>query len=718
MGLSRKPIVILQNNSQDCIPACLASICKYYDKRVSIAYIRHLIRTSSDEVFSYDILNGAKELGFSCTASASPEKELPEAYMCPLIVHIKNNGADHYVVVFKINKKTLIIGDPAKGLIKKTIKEFKSEWTGIFFVLSPKEEFKFNKNSKNLLTRFLYLLKPHKKIIIEVLIASIFLSFLGIITAFYFRFLIDQVLYSGAKITLTVVSLAYLLVIIFQVLLNISRSQLMLYMSSKIEASLSFEYFEHVLHLPIDFFTSRKTGEILSRINDVHIIKQTLSSTGMNIILDSFMLIIGGSFLITSGGILVLIAIAPVIVSTIVIFLFIKPYQKKIKEKAIIDAEKYSGMVESVNGIGTIKALSSEDFTFERTEIRMVDSVKKGLEIGTLSNFENSIQKALSQLGTLSVYWIGSLKILNGSMSLGQLIAFSILSGYFLGPLGRLLTLQPALQEAYVSAERLSDVLNETLEKEIFSGKTKLENIKGSIDIKKLSFAYGYMGNVLENINLHIESGMKVAFVGASGSGKTTLVKLLMKFYNFQEGEILIDGVNIKDIQTADYRKMLGYVPQEVLLFSGTVRENILWGNEFLSDEAMYYASQLAQADNFIKNLPERYDTIVGERGATLSGGERQRIALARILLRKPKVLILDEATASLDSLSEKAIMNTINNLIKDKTTIIVAHRLSTITHCDKIFVFDDGKIKEEGGHEELLAKNGLYTELWNAQNS
>ncbi len=718
MGVVRKPTVVLQQDYQDCGPACLASICKYYGKRIPLTYIRSLAGTSSEGTLAYGLVEGAKELGFSCYAAASPEKEFPDKYLNPFIAHVKHNNLEHYVVVYKIKKDKIIIGDPAQGLIKQNIDEFKNEWTGVFFVLTPQEKFKLNKSSEAMLTRFLYLLKPHKKLITEVLIASVLLSFLGIITAFYFRFLIDQVLYSGAKITLTMVSLAYLLVIIFQVLLGISRSQLMLYMSSKIEAALSFEYFEHVLHLPMDFFTTRKTGEVLSRINDVYTIRQTLSSTGMNIILDSFMLIIGGAFLFTSGGILVLVAIIPVLLSTIVIFLFIRPYQRKIKEKAIIDAEKYSGMVESVNGIGTVKALSSEDLAFERTEIKMVDSVKKGLELGTLSNFENSIQRALSQLGTLGVYWIGSLKILDGTMSLGQLIAFSILSGYFLGPLSRLLTLQPTLQEAYVSASRLSEIMDLPIEEETYSGKTKLENIDGKIEIKDLSFAYNSKANVLEDINLNIEPGMKVAFVGASGSGKTTLVKLLMKFYNFNNGEILIDGLNIRDLDTDNYRRMLGYVPQEVLLFSGTIRENILWGNGFLPDTAMYEVAKMAQADGFISALPERYDTIIGERGATLSGGERQRIALARILLRDPKILILDEATASLDALSERAIMNTINTVIKNKTTIIVAHRLSTIVHCDKIFVFDGGKIKEQGKHEDLLKRNGIYTDLWKAQNS
>ncbi len=676
-----KPVVVLQETEQDSGTACLATICKYYGKRIPIAYIRKISTASENDTSGHSIVSGAEELGFSCTNIASPDKIITHDRSLPIIVLTNKNNNDHYMVVFKIKKRYILIGDPSRGLVKTAVHDFKKIWTGVFFVLTPQEQFKTNKESKNIFGQFFYLLKPHKKIVIEVLTASIVLSFLGIITAFYFRFLIDNVLYSEAQLTLNVVSFGYFIVIIFQTLLNISRNQLMLHMSIKMEASLSFEYFEHVLHLPSNFFTTRKTGEILARINDVNTIRQILSSTGINIILDSLMLLIGGAFLYSTGKSLLLIAMIPVLLSALVIYFFIQPYQKKIKEKAIIDAKKQSGMVETLNGIETIKALSSEALAFERTEINMVDSMKKGLEIGTLTNIENAIQMALSQLGVLAVYWIGCVKIFNGTMSLGQLIAFSILSGYFLGPLGRLLTLQPTLQEAAVSAERLSEILQTPVEKDIYSGSLKPKTIKGKINIKNLMFSYDNTKTTLKNINLDINEGMNVAFVGSSGSGKTSLVKLLMKLYNFESGEILIDDLNIKDLDTKHYRKQIAYVPQEVLLFSGSIRENILWGNDFIEEEELYYAARASKANDFIEKMPERYNTIIGERGATLSGGERQRIALARILLRNPKILILDEATASLDSITEKTIMKTVQEITKDKTTIIVAHRLSTIVH-------------------------------------
>ncbi len=622
------------------------------------------------------------------------------------------------MVVYKVTQKSILIADPAIGIEKIPIEVFKEKWSGVFFILSPTDGFKKISESQGLFSRFLHLLLPYKKILGLAFIASISMSLLGVATAFYFRFLIDDILYSQLNQTLTLVSLGYLLVLIFQSLLGYSRNQLMMYMSNKIDIVLICGYFRHILHLPMQFFTARKTGEILSRIGDTATIRQTISSTTLSIVLDSCMLIIGGVFLFTLGNKLLIVSIIPVILSAILAWLFTKPYKKRIKEKAILEAEKQSTLVESINGIGTIKALSTENGTFERAEEQIIDSIKKGITIGSMSNILGTLQGFISQCGTLAVYWIGSLEILKGAMSLGQLISFVTLSGYFLGPFGRLLTLQPTLQEAFVASDRLSEILDIPEEYDVTETLLEKEEIKGHIQVKNVSFSYGTRGKTLKNINFAINEHEKIAFVGTSGSGKTTMTKLLLKFYDYSEGEIFIDGVNIKDIDTVSLRNLIGYVPQEVLLFSGTIAENIALGSIAPSFDEILAAAKDAQADEFIARLPDRYSTKVGERGATLSGGERQRLSLARILLRKPQLIILDDATASLDSVSEKAIMNTLFEVTKNVTTIIVAHRLSTIKNCNQIVVFDKGEVIEVGTHQELMNKNSAYKKLWEAQNN
>jgi ABC-type bacteriocin transporter len=544
------------------------------------------------------------------------------------------------------------------------------------------------------------------------------LTILGVVGAFYYRFLIDEVLSSGLPTALLTMGIGMALIIIFQVLLGLSRTQLIISMSNKIDAALTFQYFGHVLKLPLDFFSKRKTGEILSRLNDVARIRQAISGTTLTILLDTMMLLIGGIFLFLFSFDLVFIAMIPVLLSTVVVWIYTKPYRKMIKEKAVTDAKKQSLFVESFNGISTIKALSSEEQIFLKAEGNIVESINQGLNIGFWGNVQSSIQGFLSKAGTLAVFWIGSMFILDGKMTLGELISFNTLLGYFVSPLSRLITLQPSLQEAFVSSDRLGEIIDLPLEDEKEEGAAELTEVKGDIEIKDLSFSYGTRGDTIKNVSLKINAGEKIAFVGPSGSGKSTLVKLILKFFLFERGEITLDGQNLKDIKTYSLRSNIGYVPQEILLFSGTILENIALGSKRVSQQEILKASIAAKAHDFIAALPERYNTGVGERGATLSGGERQRIALARMILRNPKILILDEATSSLDSVSEKDIMTTIDALSKKRTTIIVAHRLSTIQNCDRIFVVEKGEIIERGPHSELLAAKGRYSELWESQNA
>ena len=711
-----RPQLVLQHDETDCAAACLSSIMKYYGKNIAINRVRKVAGTDIQGTSGLGIVRAAETFGFTCKGLCSEEKKLTDYFPCPFIAHVKKDVLDHYVVIYKATERYVLIADPADCIKKIPVSDFKGTWSGVFFILTPTANFQKIPESQGLFSRFAHLLVPHKKVLLETFIASICLSLLGVASAFYFRFLIDEVLYSQLKQTLMLFSVGYLIVILFQALLGFARNQIMMYMSNKIDVVLICGYFRHILHLPMQFFTARKTGEIISRIGDTATIRQTISSTTLSIVLDSCMLIVGGFFLFTFGNTLLMVSMIPVVISAILAWLFAKPYKKRLKMKAFMEAEKQSTLVESINGIATIKALSTEDSTYERAEEQIIETIKQGITLGTMSNSQSSAQNFVSQCGTLAVYWLGSLAIFKGTMSLGQLISFVTLSGYFLGPFARLLTLQPALQEAFVASDRLSEILDIPEENEGAEDLLQKKSIYGDIEVKNISFAYGTRGKTLKNICFSIRAHQKVAFVGTSGSGKTTMTKLLLKFYDYSEGDILIDGINLKDIDTVSLRNRIGYVPQEVLLFSGTIAENIALGTDSPDFQNIYEAAKAAQADSFISEMPDRYSTKVGERGITLSGGERQRLSLARILLRKPQLIILDEATASLDSLSEKAIMDTLYTATQDITTILVAHRLSTIRNCDQIIVFDKGEIAETGNHDELMNKNGTYRKLWDAQ--
>jgi ATP-binding cassette subfamily B protein len=707
---------ILQHDETDCGAACLSMVLDYYGKSVPIRKIREEACTDTKGTSGFGMVKAAQKYGLSCKAFIADEKEKIKKLPCATVLHIKHKGMEHYVVLKKVNRNKVYLCDPGVGNTVVSFEDFFQQWTGVFFILTPDTSFE-KSSHENVLFRFLTLLKQYKKNVAQILTASLFLSAFGIFVSFYFRFLIDEVLYIQIKSTLNLCSLCYLIVIVFQAIIGFCRNEIILFMGTKIDVMLSSDFFYHLLRLPMKFFTSRKTGEVLSRLNDVNVIKNAISSATLSVVIDSIMIVTGAAFLIKMGGRLLLVAIVPIIISSIIVYLFKDHFKRQIRNQAIITAEKNAFMYESLNGIATVKGLSTEQKAFDKCENLIVETGERTLDLGKLGNRQRAILEIISSLGTLAIYWYGSFLIFDGTITLGQLISFTMLSGFFLSPLSRLLTMQSYWQEVFVSSERLLDIIDLEEEAKDEDSKMDAESLAGDIEFCDVSFAYGNRGKTIKNMSFLIPGGKKVAFVGQSGSGKTTLLKLLMRFYDLNEGKILINGVDINDYKTKEYRKCIGYVPQESLLFSGTILQNITWAAVNYTKEDIIACTKKAQAFEFIQNLPEKFATIVGEQGATLSGGERQRIALARILLCNPELIILDEATASLDSISETKIMDAVFSSGEGKTTIIVAHRLSTIKDCDLIYVFDKGELVEQGNHKELLEKNGKYSSLWRAQN-
>ena len=429
------------------------------------------------------------------------------------------------------------------------------------------------------------------------------------------------------------------------------------------------------------------------------------------------MILVGGIVLVKTGGFLLPAAIIPIILSSVVVHLFSKPFQRQIKYKAMLEAEKNGFMYESINGIATIKALSTESEAFERVEEKIIENTYASIRLGKMGNLQKAILDFISSVGTFAIYWLGSIFIFESRMTLGQLVSFVTLSGFFLSPLQRLLTMQLYLQEVGVSADRLFDIMEKEEESEENDDVQAFPDLSGNIKFESVSFVYGTRGKALDNITLEIESGSIVAFVGMSGSGKSTLLKLLMKFYKCSEGKITVGGEDIDCIPTRKYRDRIGYVPQESFLFSGTIKENIAWGISACDERKIEQCAIDSMSAEFIRKFPDKYNTYVGESGSNLSGGERQRLSLARVMMRTPQIFLLDEATASLDGISERAVTNAIFSHRGKTTSIIVAHRLSAIKDCDKIFVFEKGHLVESGNHDYLMSLEKVYYNLWSAQN-
>ncbi len=709
---------IKQHDITDCGAACLATISKQYGLNLSISKIREAASTDKRGTNVYGMVEAAKSLGFSAQAVKGDKKAFYSEFPLPCIAHVVvDGGLLHYVVIHKITKNKIIVADPAKGIVNYKPDDFFKIWTGVLIILVPSVHFEKGNKNKGSLSRFFSLLKPQKKLLINIFLSSLLITIFGIGTSFYFRYIMDEVVTYNLNQSLTIISIGVIVLYLFKAILEFFRNHLMSYLSQKLDIPLILGYYEHTLALPMNFFGTRRIGEIVSRFMDASKIRDAISDAALTVMMDSLMAIVGGIILYKQNSKLFFIAIILLILYGIVVFFYNKPI-KNINEKIMEEnAQVNSYLVESLNGIETIKSFNIEGKAQTQTEIKFVKLLKSAFKGNLIVNSESTIITTISTIGNVIILWVGTTFVLKGEISVGQLITFNALLAYFLTPVQNLINLQPKMQTAIVAADRICEILDLDLEK-IDSEKSKLKDIslKQDINISNLDFRYGKREIILKNINMSIKAGEKIALVGESGSGKTTLAKLLLRFYNYEKGDIYFGNYNIKDINLDTLRNKIAYISQDIFLFSAPIRDNLMLGNDDASFEDVINACTLSHADEFINKLPLRYETILEENGANLSGGQKQRLAISRALLKHPDVLIMDEATSNLDSITEKAIEKTIDELSNNITTIIIAHRLSTIMRCDKIFVLEHGEVIEVGNHHELMDKKGRYYNLWKEQ--
>lgn len=716
---------IKQHDVTDCGAACLATICKQNGYKIGITKIREVAGTDKQGTNVNGVIKAAEQLGFSAKGVKGNKEAFFSKFPLPCIAHVIVDGnLLHYVVIHKIKKKQVVIADPGVGIVKLTPEEFfgevneegkppKYRWNGILILLAKNETFQQGDETKGLFSRFFHLLLPQKNLLLHIFMASLVYTILGIIGAFYFKELIDSVLPDGLRKTLMTLSIGVILLNVFKVILNAFRSHLSLYLSQKLDISLLLGYYRHVIELPMNFFGTRKVGEIISRFNDAGKVRDAISGATLTIMIDTFMVIAGAIILYIQNAKLFAIAIIIVLLYGAIVVCFRKWYEKLNRKQMEDNAQLTSYMVESLNGIQTVKAYNAERKVNQETEIRFVRLLRSIFDLTCVSNLQASLKTFVELIGGIVILWVGGVGVINGEMTIGSLITFNSLLAYFLDPVKNLINLQPQMQTAVVAADRLGEILDLGAEKtENEYRKLSPTNLAGNIEIKNLNFRYGTRKLVLEDINLNIEKGHNIAFVGESGSGKTTLSKLLLHLYAPESGDILINRNNIEDIKLECLREKIAYIPQETFLFSGSIFENLTLGLDDATMDDIIAASKMAQAHDFINELPLRYETRLEENGTNLSGGQRQRLAIARAMLKKPDILILDEATSNLDAITEHAIDRTIHEFAKDMTTIFIAHRLSTIKNCDRIYVMDKGKIVEQGTHKELINMGGRYTYL------
>ena len=712
---------IQQLDMTDCGAACLAMIASHFGKSLSIAEVRSVAGTDIIGTNMKGMMTASSSYGLKARAVKGTKDAVTPKTPVPFIAHMhieREEGvwADHYVVVKHIGAKRIELWDPDPLEKKKrvTYDEFFKYWTGYVLFLEPDECFKTGTKKENLLLKFLPVFLPHKKLLVYSFLASVMLMMFGIVSSFYYKYVFDEVIFAKASFSLATLSIGILAVTVVQSVVGTIRNILLSHFSYKTDLQLNFSYIAHIFRLPLSFFESRKSGEILSRLDDLGHIKQTLSNAALSGVMDLVMLLVSGPILWKISSTLFSISIVTVLVVSGVAAVFARIYRRYYSKVMSENADVQSYLFESLNGVATVKALNAEDIVHNEYEKRKMKAVASGWQVNTYGIVQGLISGIINGVSGILVFWLGSSFIIKGTLSFGTLLTFNSLLGYFTGPLFRLVNMQNDVQESLVAAERVGEILELEREQDEKGKYLKPEMIAGHIELNDVTFRYGSRLPVYEHLSLEIQPGSWTAVVGPSGCGKTTLVKLLLKFYTPELGSIRLDGMDVRDIDTRYLRSKIGYVPQDIFLFSGTVAENISLHHPDAALDEIMAAAKKAGAHEFIDRLPRRYETVLGEHGGGLSGGERQRIALARALLGNPGFLILDEATSSLDTVSEMAIYNVIKQLRSEHmTVIIIAHRLTTVMNCDSIFVMNEGKVVQQGTHEQLLAQDGLYKEMW-----
>lgn len=713
---SYKRTFIPQIDARDCGVAALASIAKFYGSDYSLAHLRELAKTNKEGTTALGIVKAAKEMSFETRAiQADMSLFEMEDIPYPFIVHVNKEGKlQHYYVVYKNIKDHLIIGDPdpTVKVTKMTKDRFASEWTGVAIFLAPAPSYKLHKDKKNGLMSFLPLIFRQRSLIFYIVLASLLVTLINIGGSYYLQGILDEYIPNQMKSTLGIISIGLIITYILQQIMSFSRDYLLTVLSQRLSIDVILSYIRHIFELPMSFFATRRTGEVISRFTDANSIIDALASTILSLFLDVSILIIIGSVLLVQNTNLFLLSLISVPIYIIIIFAFMKPFEKMNNDVMQSNSMVSSAIIEDINGVETIKSLTSEETRYQKIDSEFVDYLDKSFKLSKYSILQSSLKQGAHLILNIVILWSGAQIVMTGKISIGQLITFNTLLSYFTNPLENIINLQTKLQSAKVANNRLNEVY--LVESEFNNTQTLTDSqfLVGDICFEDISYKYGFGRDTLNDINLTIKQGDKVSLVGISGSGKTTLAKMIVNFFEPYKGRITINNNDLKMIDKKVLRQHINYLPQQAYIFSGSILENLTLGaNQMISQEDIIKACEIAEIRQDIEQMPMGYQTELSD-GAGLSGGQKQRIALARALLTKAPVLILDEATSGLDVLTEKKVIENLMDM-SDKTIIFVAHRLSISERTNQVIVLNQGKVIETGSHQELMTKQGFYHYLF-----
>lgn len=708
---------IKQHDITDCGAACLASIAAHYCLGIPVSRIREMAGTDQKGTNAWGLVKAAEKLGFTAKGVKGGIDVLP-GIPCPAIAHVVlQKKLLHFVVIYKSTQNKIEYMDPGDGAMhKKTLQEFNEIWTGVLILMAPGADFQPRNEKIAILSRFIFLLQPHQRILVQALFGAIIYTLLGLSTSVYLQKITDFVLVDHNTNLLNLLSVIMLILTSFQLFIGFSKNLFVLKTGQKIDARLILGYYKHLLKLPQNFFDSMRVGEIVSRINDAVKIRAFINDTAISLLVSLFIVLF--SFILMFIYSWKLAIIVSLVIPLYGFIYLITNFMNKKRERKLMEdtADLESQLVESLNSVRTIKEFGLESYTNLKTEIRFINLLRSIYRSTTNGLFSSTGTEMISRISTIVLLWAGSYYVIDQTITPGELLSFYAITGYFTGPAANLIGMNKSIQNALIAADRLFEIMD--LDQETDENKLEIFRERtGDINFNNINFSYGTRSEVFEHFTFRIRKGEITAVVGESGSGKTTLVALIQKMYPLTGGSITMGEYNLAHVSAESLRKVVSVVPQRLDLFTGTILENIAVG-EFAPD--LCRVQEIIQSlgmQPFIEKLPAGLNSWIGESGSTLSGGEKQRIAIARALYRDPEILLFDEATSSLDNESEKFVQNTIQNLKNQgKTILVIAHRLSTVVKADHIAVLENGSVVEEGTHLTLWQLKANYFRMWQKQ--
>lgn len=702
---------------------CLSLVSRFYQLSANFSDLKREFQHDDESLIEINLVRAAKKLGFKAKFIKDQPGKL-SAHTLPAIAKHKNG---HFFIIAKVSDKSndnaVLIHDLTNNKPSTcTFDELSSIWTGDLLLLSPRSSLisgVLTESAKFGFTWFIPALIKYKTYFSDVFIASFFIQLVGLASPIFFQVVIDKVLVHRGMTTLDVLSIGFFIVITFEVLLTGLRTYVFSHTTNRIDVELGSKLYKHMLSLPIAYFNTRRVGDTVARVKELDTVRDFLTGSSLTVLLDVLFSFIFFSVMFYYAPLLTWIIVGTIPFYIVLSILVTPTLRSRLEEKFQRSAENHSFLVESVNGVETIKSMAVEPQLRSDWEGKLADYVRISFKTSNLSNIYSQLAAYINKVGGLLTLYFGSIAVVAGELTIGQFIAFNMLAQRVNGPIMRLVNLWQEFQQANISLQRLGDVLNAPSEPNQNPSRANLPDVKGQVVFEHVTFRYGLnRPSVINDISFRCNPSEVVGIVGRSGSGKSTLTKLIQRLYVPEGGRVLIDGVDLALVDPAWLRRQIGVVLQENFLFNKSVRENIALIDPGMTMEQVISAARLAGAHDFILELPEGYDTVIGEQGASLSGGQRQRIAIARALVTNPKILIFDEATSALDYESESIIQENMQRISRGRTVFVIAHRLSAVQNANRIMVVDKGRLVEQGNHAELVKLNGIYSKLYSLQSN